>query len=200
VVVHPATPDGTVRNAIEALGKSRETAAEIRTGNDLQVEMFLDSDKQGHLQIYETYPDPNQPSQKFETLVVGGGTGVGGSTLTVGDVSLLKVGDLLYIGTPPVQVRISEVVNTGPGSQGTLRFDQNLPILGDNDPPNTTNFGVGTMVTKYTPVYATAAHVVPLPLEDGRNFTFESYATRKTVTRTGSEVRDGVTYLQVPLA
>lgn len=193
LILHPNPSDGTVLDTTNVLGYVDGRAARIRTGNDLQLEMFTDSSQMGYLQVYETYASPTDPPliQQAGVISPTGRTGAAGSPVHLDDVSAFKVGDEIYYDDGSGISRrkvITSVVMTGPGNAGDIEFAANSPYAGDNTPvegPLT-----GGVFSKYTPVLKTAAHAVPLPLANGTTFTFESYAARTTVTRTGSETRN----------
>lgn len=206
VLIHPNPNDGTVINPLDILGKSRESAAEILTGEDITVEMFADSSLAGHLLVYETFPSPTIPPQKLVANVIANPTGVGapygngnGQPVYLDNVNLYDVGDVIYFDRNNdgnlVRKVVTNIVNTGPGNNGYIEFTNNSPNMGDNNPVEAP-IDSGSF-TKLIPFMETAAHAIPLPLEPGYDFTFESYATRRTMVRTGSEVRGGVTYLHV---
>lgn len=189
-IVHPNPDDGTVLNPTNVLGYADGQGAEIRTGNDLQLEMFTDASLMGYLMVYETYPSPSDPPQiqQAGVIVPLGGTGAAGNPIQLDDVSFLNVGDEIYYddgSSIPRRKVVTSVTLTGPGNSGQIEFAADTPYPGDNQPAESAiNSGI---FTKYTPVYKTAPHAIPLPLQD--SFTFDSYATRTTVTRTGAETK-----------
>lgn len=192
---------GTITNIANILGDTNGVAAEMETGSSVTVEMNQNSEEAGHLLVYESFPDPNLPPTVLTTPVTGAGNG-NTTDITVSDATIFNVGDLVeYDPTPGVPgderfFTLTAVNVTGPGNSGTIRFQENSPQAGDNSPP-LANAPVGSQFNKYEPQYSTKPHAVPLPLEAGYQYTFESYATRRTMTRTGSETKNGATYLHV---
>lgn len=201
LVVHPNPNDGTVYNPNNAIGLSREKSAEITTGNDLTLETFVDSSQMGHLLIYETFADPNIPPTELVSSVIGRsavpgapagaeyGNGNGGEVF-LDNVTNFAVGEVVYFDPGDgsgARRKVITAINNYFGNSGSIEFAANTPLPGDNVPVEGP-ISSGSF-TKYIPQYVTLPHAIPLPLEPGYDFQFDSYGTRQTMTRTGSETK-----------
>lgn len=161
---------GTIDNAINAVGTSRNSAAQMHDASSLTLELGTDLDQQGHLLIYESVAAPEDAL--VQTGLVVAGSGNGSTPVTLGDASFLNNGDVVFYEAPNGALT---QITIGTRSGNDITFT----------PPFAGNLSDGRIV-KVTPQFKAVPHVVPLPLEDGYAFSFDSYQAAKTMSRTGS--------------